>query len=248
MFKFIYQASPIRAKYKSLGYAVQFAKALSGDLSVKVGRRSEPRFSAFKTLAQGALSLAAQGSNTESIYDFVAQGSSHETPDLIMAGKRLSNSKQACDEISTLQTMYSARVPVLLIPYGYALKGVQNILFAGNAPGLMDEPLLHRLISVFLPRAWHIKDFSFKRIHWNNVSLMPPASSSANFLPMDTLAQELKNKSIDLILTSVPQIESDTELNFWTREMIGKIQVPILLFPSKNWRQETSTEIAPLAA
>lgn len=250
MLKFVYQASPVRARYKSLGYAVQFAKALSGDLTINVRRRPKTCHSTSKPLAQSALSLVAQKENRESIYDFDYRGSSCETPDLIMAGKRLPNSKQAYDEISTLQTMYSDRVPVLLIPYGYALKDVQNVLFAGNASGLMDEPLLHRLISVFLPRAWHTQDFALKRIHWNNVSLMPYASPAGNSIPMDTFAQELRDKSIDLILTSIPRIKPAMGLNLWIREMIGKIQVPILLFPSKSqpWQWETPTGIAPLAA
>ena len=231
MLKFRYQVSPIRKRYKSLGYAVLLAQSLSANLSVNVQSKPQNRLTASKHFAEASLSPKHADQNTRPEYDFEPWQSSKEAPDLIMVGKSLPGRRESSNEIGRMvQKIGADRSPLLVIPYGYSLNGIENVLFTGNAPGLMDEPLLHRFISTFLPRAWQICESGLNRIHWNNVSLMPYASPLCDTTSLELLAKELKDKAINLILAPMPQIKK----NPWTWQMIEKIQIPILLFPKRQ--------------
>ena len=234
MLEFVYQANPVKGKYKSLGYAIPLTNALSGNLSVNLRSRLKGSLSTSTRMESVSLTGGGLENHTEQVHGHGSSLAEAKVPDLIMTGKQLPSPKVSGTSNHVLRRMHVGNSPILLIPYGYKFNGIQNVLFTGHGKCLMDEPLLHHLMSVFLPKAWYLHESGPKRIHWNNVSLLPHVSSFCNSIPVDTLDHWSQHNAIDLLLTPVPMINNRLATDHWTRRMIAQIQIPILIFPSKT--------------
>ena len=218
MLQITYQAQLPKGKYKSLSYAILFARALYAELSVRLPVQRIVRLSP---------SIGHTG-RPERI--------SHAMPenypaDLIMRGTPRRGNHTPADNVFFPGRGDHPHTPVLLIPYGCRFRDINNMLFTGNTEGLMDLPLTHQLAATFCPRAFHLHGSQIKHMHWNNVSLMPKTTGPEQQRPLPGLVNEqIRKMKIDLLVMPLP-VRSMRSAPTWQQQMIAEADTPILLVP-----------------
>ena len=221
MIKAIYQAQLRKGEYKSLGYAIPLMKALSGDLTINVSARSG---------CEPGPSSKEEGSNRRLPPVFPPDNRQLPKTDLIIWGKPKSALTMKRAGLRNLKNTGCDQLPVLFVPYSYPFAGIRRMLFAGNRPGLFDEPLLIRIASVFLPRIWNFDDSGLTRLLWRQPPVIPGAPPEILLAAPDHLTQYLEKSGIDLIVLTLPA-ETGKADGILRSALVSRIRIPLLIFP-----------------
>lgn len=217
MLQITYQAQLPKGKYKSLSYAILFARALYAELSVRLPVQRIVRLSP---------SIGHAG-RPERVCQTMPETS---RADLIMRGKPKRENHTLSNSVFFPDQSDHPHTPVLLIPYGYRFKDINNMLFTSNSEGLMDLPLTHQLAATFCPRAFQLDGSQIKHMHWNNVSLLPKTGSKQQHPLPDLVNEQIRKMKIDLLVMPLP-VRSMTSVPAWQQQMITGTDTPILLVP-----------------
>lgn len=217
MLKITYQAQLPKGRYKSLSYAILFARALYAELSVRLPVQRIVRLS--PSLGHTGRPERLSHAMPESYY-----------ADLIMRGKPMRGNYAPADSFLFPDQDDHSHTPVLLIPYGYRFRDINNMLFTGNTEGLMDLPLTHQLAATFCPRAFQLNGSQVNHMHWNNVSLVPSMGPEQPRPLPSLINEQIRKMKIDLMVMPLP-VRSMKSIPAWHRKMITETDTPILLVP-----------------
>ncbi len=224
MLDLIYISHLHRGRQKSLAYAFGLAKAFSAPLSLlpssKLGESD-----------WGPMSIWSPSRKTEQgmPYASILTGTSKERFSLYLLGKPSQPAKSNYQSYQIIQRLVDLGLPILWIPYDYCFKHIQNIWITNNGPGLTDHRLKHLIGANFLPRVFQMTGHSLTRIHWNNISYIPPKTGYFFDFGSPKLALELRKNDINLTIYPIPS--TGTRLTTSHFQGLSAAQHPILFLP-----------------
>lgn len=172
-----------------------------------------------KTFRNIMFEEGSQATGTQGDHSFIIFERSHQKK----------NIDQLVDNEITL-LLKNSTLPILVVPPKCNFHTVQNICFFGNAEGLSDHPLIHRMIARFLPRAHQIKNRKIKHIHWNNVFQIPQLIPAKYQLTPRQLNRQIEESNIQLVVLPIPQ-QKPWWRNLWEISFIWNSNVPVLVIP-----------------
>ena len=144
-----------------------------------------------------------------------------------------SNQKKSLDQLvdNEITThLKKSSSPLLILPPFYQMDVLDQICFIGNAEGLSDHPIIHKMIARFLPRAHRITNGKIEHIHWNNVFQIPKGiPEKFQFLPRQ-LNQTLHESDIHLVILPMPK-DRPWWRSLWEINFLWNSSIPVLVVP-----------------
>jgi hypothetical protein len=141
--------------------------------------------------------------------------------------------KKSLDQLVDNEITYLVKEsdsPIMVLPPKYRMDAVKNICFIGNAEGLSDHPVLHKMIAHFLPKPHRINKGEVELIHWNNVFQIPQGIPAKHQLSPRQLNHIFQESGIHLAVLPLPQ-NRPWWRSLWEISFLWRSNVPVLVIP-----------------
>lgn len=144
-----------------------------------------------------------------------------------------SDQKKSLDQLVDNEITYlvkNSTSPILVLPPDYQMDLIGNIVFVGNAEGLSDHPLLHKIAAHFLPKPYRLNNGELELIHWNNVFQIPAGIPAKHQLTPRQLNRLFKKSNIHMVVLPIPQ-NRPWWRSLWEISFLWSSAVPVLVMP-----------------